>query len=133
MTDNLIAKQRGLLWACSVTLICFLRLRIQGFRHYAGPFLNRDFNAANRQINVNLTRQIYQQLLRTQRLPWSNCLTRSLALCNHLNKKGHSMCLRIGVTQKNGFKAHAWVETQHATFGESDQTFFTQLESPTQP
>jgi len=132
MPSQPLNKQMGLFWACYITLIWFLRLRIQGFRHCATPFLNQQTRTPPRLLKMHDADRVYQLLLRTQKLPWSSCLTRSLALCDNVSRKGMQACLRIGIAQKSGFKAHAWVETAHASFGESEQTVFTQLQSPPQ-
>lgn len=43
-------------------------------------------------------------------LPWSTCLTRSLALCRRLRRQGLAPALRLGSLTGVRFRAHAWVE-----------------------
>ena len=54
----------------------------------------------------------------------ANCLTRSLALCRLLRRKGIPASLKIGVrTELEPFEAHAWVELDALPINESVAEF----------
>ena len=66
---------------------------------------------------VNLARR-HRWLSRTRYLPWSTCLSRSLALGRYARAAGLDAELRLGGSLEQGrFGAHAWLRVGDEEFG----------------
>ncbi len=88
-----------------------LRLRHSGLSAVAGRFLEIDSHS--QQTCVDAERYI-QISMRSARLPWSTCLTRSIWICQRLEARGLEPQLVLGIhrpslDQPGELKAHAWV------------------------
>lgn len=91
-----------------------LRLRLQGFsaacRHLLAMPTGTDGNTGDHASDVGRELDlVWHNFLRTSRLPWSSCLTRSAAATRYLRSRGILASLQIGARTENGFAAHAWV------------------------
>ncbi|MEM9302585.1 MAG: lasso peptide biosynthesis B2 protein [Pseudomonadota bacterium] len=92
-------------------------LRREGFAACASPFLQVEDVGLSEAETAELI-QRHRWLGRTRRLPWSNCLTRSLALCRWARRRGFAPQLVIGTDRQDGdFMAHAWVQVAGREFG----------------
>ena len=90
-----------------------LELRWRGFAATCGPYLQEPpaFSDVDVGPAACLATRLAQEYSRTAALPWSSCLTRSIALCRSLWRRDLPAVLRIGAALTTGaLQAHAWVE-----------------------
>ena len=86
-----------------------LSLRIRGFARSCSSLLTLPDAGVRTTMDVQALITAYRRT--DGRLPWSTCLTRSLALCRTLRRARLPAALRLGVSkQGTGLHAHAWVE-----------------------
>ncbi|MEM9532095.1 MAG: lasso peptide biosynthesis B2 protein [Pseudomonadota bacterium] len=104
---------RRLIQICHATVLvtrAALALRLRGFAPVAARLLRRPGGPASGQPGGG---EISRAFLATSRLPWSTCLSRSVALARHLRQLGLPAQLRLGAHPEQParpFQAHAWVE-----------------------
>lgn len=99
-----------------------LRLRLRGFsdtcRHLLAMPTGADGRAGdNTQDRGEELDQVWRKFLRTSRLPWSSCLSRSVAATRYLRSRGVPATLQIGARTENGFAAHAWIAVGNHRLG----------------
>ncbi len=98
-----------------------IRLRYRGLEAAAGRFVDVPESAPGGApaSDDGVIDRRYRALLRTHRLPWSTCLTRSIALCMFAAARDRTPKLVIGTRRDgDGLAAHAWVSFGGRSWGE---------------
>ncbi len=92
-----------LVWTWRVT-IAATKIRVFGIQ---SERVCLEANHANR---PPLPSSVFQHAALTMRLPWSNCLSRSIAICAYASKNQYRAQVVIGQQkQGNQLASHAWI------------------------
>ncbi len=88
--------------------LCEVKLRLLGFQRVAGALLEPP--AAHLKRPWDQPHSPLHAVQHSARLPWSTCLTRTIAAASRLRRQGYPARLRIGTVNEPVFSAHAWLE-----------------------
>ena len=106
------------LWVIYLTIYFSLLFQIYSFKKISSKLSRQKKSKRIKKINifrvVTLNRIAIRFLLFSK-----NCFIRSFTLFLILKKLGYSIFLNIGVTDKNKFESHAWVEFNNIPLLES--------------
>ncbi len=110
-----------------------LTLRSRGFAAACGSCLVAPPSGA---ADDGHPERLVRSYARTAILPWSTCLSRSLALCRALRRRRLPAVMRLGAARDGpGLKAHAWVEMHGRVLNDSTTiaAVFPPLAAPDRP